>query len=487
MGRLLQQSNGGRLSKLPKPEELETGFFEDVQQDISKRTEKVEEISDITSQGKQTFAEGALQVAGQAAGGVFDIAGRAISKVTPDIIEKPIIKAISAITKTKTAQEAMDLYKGFKEKNPRIARDLEAGLNLLLALGLPKGVGTTGGGAGAIGRGLEESGKQAVLAERKAFARRLVRPVETTLVKKAEVARITEKGFGPFKKSVVKPTPQEARAQEAILTIPEISPRKTFQQNYNIIKEANIKKAQELEKAILEKDFIYPRKELMSEFNKTKERLVQNPTIVGDAEKISEKLVAEFERRIANTPSKGSSLLKIRKEYDKWVESQKGSAIFDPVKENAFSIANREIRQTVNGFLDKHAKDVGVKKSLQEQSALFNALENIKPKAALEANTAIGRSFQKIGQVLGTKNRIVQIIAATVGIGGLGAAATFAPAAAVVGVGGFLIFRAGKLFLHPGLRIQLGKLLQQYEKATGLTSDDTIKAINEALSYPDLP
>jgi hypothetical protein len=43
----------------------------------------------------------------------------------------------------------------------------------------------------------------------------------------------------------------------------------------------------------------------------------------------------------------------------------------------------------------------------------------------------------------------------------LGAAATFAPGAVVVGGGGFLVYRAGKLVMSPELRIALGKLLQQ--------------------------
>jgi len=49
--------------------------------------------------------------------------------------------------------------------------------------------------------------------------------------------------------------------------------------------------------------------------------------------------------------------------------------IFDPSKENAFSIANREIRQSINDFVDTRAT-VDVKTTLREQSNLFSAMEN---------------------------------------------------------------------------------------------------------------
>ena len=171
------------------------------------------------------------------------------------------------------------------------------------------------------------------------------------------------------------------------------------------------------------------------------------------------RLIEGAKKIIEKNEGKGSGLLKARKEYDAWVLSQKPKA-FDATAENAFTVANNTVRDTLNTILDDNATNLGIKDSLRKQFNLYKAMENIAPKAAEEANTPITRAMQRIGQTLGTKNKIVQAIAAAVGIGGLGAAATFAPAAAVLGGVGYVIYSGGKLILNPQVRILFGRLLQ---------------------------
>ena len=486
MGRLTQQlqSGNGRLSK--QQEQVvtspEAGFLGSIAEDIKKRTARVEEISDIFKGGGITLPEGALQVAGQAAGGVFDVAGRAISKVVPDIIEKPIIKGISSAVQTAPIQEVVKTYQEFRIKHPRAAADLEAGINLLVLLGLPK---AQKGGQAISGRGgkaIKISGEKSLQAEKATFARRLTRPIRTPTVQRAEVARTTEAGFGPLKKSIVAPTSKELAAQKAVLQVQGVDKLKTYQQNYNIIKTHNKNLAQTLEAQLKANDFTYSKKELQVLLKNTKKELTRSPLLVGDNAKLADKLIVELTRRLNSAQSNGSSLLRVRKEFDIWVKKQKPH-IFDPKSDNALSFVNRELRGTVNDFLEKKATNVAVKQSLQKQSAFFTALENIAPKAAQEADTAIGRAFQNMMLAVGIKNRLVQQVAAIVGIGGLGAAATFAPAFAVLGVGGYTIIRAGRLILSPKLRIYVGRLLEEYGKVAGLQAViQTKKAIEQALN-----
>jgi len=471
MGRLSEQlEQEGRLSQ-ETPQE--PGFIQGVRESIQKRTVGVEETEEKFARGEIGFPRAAFRVAGEAAGGVLDIAGKGISAITPDIIEQPIIKGLASIAKTAPIEKVVETYQTFKQKHPEAAKDLESGTNLLLLLGLPKvgkeTIQTTGKISGKGGAILEQGAKKQLQAEKEAFARRLTRPLETSKVKVAEVSRTIETGFGPFKKSVVTPSGVEARAQQAILEVPGVSPRKTYQQNYNIISSHNKNLAVQLEKELSANDFFFPKKELMARLKVTQQGLARSPALVGDQVKIADKLMAEIQRRVNIAGAKGSSLLKVRKEFDAWVKSQKPK-VFEATSENAFTITNREIRNTINNFLDEKAVNVAVKDSLKRQSTLFDALENIAPKAALEANTAIGRSFQRMMQAIGLKNKIVQQIAAIVGIGGLGAAATFAPAAAIVGIGAFLIFKGGRLILRPEIRLHLGKLLQEYEKIAGKTA-----------------
>lgn len=304
------------------------------------------------------------------------------------------------------------------------------------------------------------SGENQLASETADFVRDLVRPVQNKAAKEAQVSRTTESGWGPFKKSEIAPSNFEQRMEQAVLKVPGVSPSKTQQQNFNLIRDYNVNLAKELEAKVDANDFPIPRRESKARLTKAKESLSESPLIIGDAEKTAQKLLDKAFKIIDENKGSAKGILKARKNYDAWVLTQKPKA-FDAKSENAFSIANQEIRQTFNKLLEEKAPDAGTKASFAEQTALYNALDNIKPKAALEADTAIGRAMQRIGNTLGTKNRVVQMVAAAVGIGGLGAAATFAPIVAYAGIPVYLTYRAGKLVLKPQVRTALGRLLNE--------------------------
>lgn len=331
--------------------------------------------------------------------------------------------------------------------------------------------------ANKVGTKLEESGQKTIDATRQEFARELTRPERTPSVKKAEVGRTTETGVGPFKKSIVEPTPLEARSTEEVAKIKEINPKNTYQQNYNAIKSENTIESAQLVADLKNNDFVYPKKELKARLNSIVEDFSNNPVLVGDSETSARRLATQLNKLIDEAPAKGSSLLQVRKDFDTLVENFKGNKIFDPKTENAFSSVLREFRQTINNFLEEKAPTVGVKQSLQKQSALYHAMDNVEVKAANEADTAIGRVMQRASKVLGTKNKVVQAVAALVGIGGLGAAATFAPAIAASTIPIYLTYRAGKFLLKPELRVALGKVL----KEVGSSIDMKDKVIIENL------
>lgn len=486
MGATPKKSGGLTLDQLKQkafpPAKKEPNFMERVSEDLSKRQTGMFAGTEAYFHGEQTLPETAIQAVGQGVGFVFDVGGEVLKSIidkTPEAIKTPIKDIAKSVLNTPLGQSGLkalstgiDTYNEWKKGNPRMARDLEAVVNIGMIASIGAGV-KIGGEVGKIvekpilegmGTALKTSGEAVIKNEKQNFVRELIKPIQTKSVKEAQVARTTEEGSGIFKKSVIEPTSQELRAEKYVSDIPEVKKGTTFQQNFNAIQKANQNEAKLLETELSKNDFIYPRKELFSRLEKTKETLAQNPVLTGDAEKTAGKLISEIERRVNASPSKGSELLKVRKEFDRWVESQKGGSAFDPSKENAFSIANREIRRTLNEFLNEKAPSVGVKESLKKQSALYNAMDNIKPKAAQEADTTIRRFLQRSETVLGTKNRVVQILAASVGIGGLGAAATFAPAAAGLGIGSYLLYRGGKLVLSPEIRKGLGDLLIELNK-----------------------
>ena len=472
-------------------EKQEPNYLQRVGEQFSNIGERTTKAIEKSSQGYSEKAQKGDVVG--ATGELLRSGLRAVGAVAEGafapITEAPVVKdALNFVgEKIGNTEIGQRLAKKIQE-NPETAQDIMDIVNTL-ALGGGKVIeapakSITGETLQKTGSAIEKSGLKALETKKTSFVRDLVRPEQTKAVKEAQVGRTVEKGTGSFKRSEIIPTETELRMERAISSIPEVKSTNTFQQNYNIIKEANTKEAKLLEKQISDNDFIIPKKEIKSRLVQAKNSLAESPLVTGDAEKMAEKLLAKANQLVDQNTGTGSGILKARKEYDSWVMSQKPKA-FDATAENAFTLANREVRKTFNTILDEKAIDVKVKESLLKQSSLYNAMDNIAPKAAVEADTAIGRAYNNLSKIVGTKNKSVQIIAALAGVGGLGAAATFATPALVTGGLAFLGYKGAKLLMKPEIRIQLGKLLKESGKL--LNPEDKAILENAIKKYSETP
>ena len=80
--------------------------------------------------GEQGIGETILQTGGQIAGGFTDIIAKGFSAILPDFIEEPLKEGVGKIAETETVQKALLAYQNWAEKNPVVAKDLEAALNI---------------------------------------------------------------------------------------------------------------------------------------------------------------------------------------------------------------------------------------------------------------------------------------------------------------------------------------------------------------------
>lgn len=468
------------VSQDTEPERL--SFVQRVGEDLKKRVGIAEEISDAVSSGEQSFAEGVLQIAGKVGvGGAFDLLQQGITstfRALPDAIEQPIRDAGSALLQTDIGKQGLealgkgiDFYNEWKSSNPRAARNLEATVDIALILTPTKAkIKTKPTRISRLGEKAIVSGEKAGLAKQTGFIDDLVRPAQTKAVREAQVARTVETGGVLKRKQIIPGTIEKTIAKE-VTKIPGISSSKTLQGNFNLVSKEVSNIARKLETDVKANNFVFPKKEFLSELNAAKVRLAENPLIVGDAEKVATKLIDQFERIVTKNKNTGSGLLKSRKEFDNWVKNQKGGKIFDPANDNALTTAVREIRQTANSFLDKKSTNVAVKESLGKQSNLFRAMDNIKPKAAAEASNRVARAWQNVSKVLTVKGGLTQSLALLAGIGGLGAAAVFAPFMRDLFLGLGAFYLTGKAVLAPGTRKFLGKLLEGVDAAIRKTKD----------------
>lgn len=480
-------------------EDEKLNFLERVEERWSERGNMASEIEAAMARGEQGFAESAFQLIGKVgAGGVLDVLGegvvsafRGASAITPDIIEKPLTNAAKGAgmlfldtplgqAGLNAANEGMETYNQWKEENPRAARNVEAVVDIGL-LATPVRGRTRGarladdveetGTLERTGTRLERSAAEQRVERRDDFLFDLVRPKQTPTVRAQQARRTTETGI--LQQRQVAPSTIERAMVQEVSKIDDVTPRNSTTQNFQAIQQHNQQLARNLEKQITENDFTFPKRQLAAELRRKKDELAESPVLVGDAEKTAERLINTFEKFVKEEKGTGSGLLKARKRFDREIERQKPKA-FDPKQENAMSIALREIRETANEFLDRNAKDVEVKESLQQQHRLFTVMDNLAPKLASEADNRILRAWQKTMRVLGVRNQVVQSLAGLAGMGGLGAAAAFAPFVLKLGLGAGAVYGSSRLITSPLTKDFLAKLIQGLDASIKKTKDSNL-------------
>lgn len=178
--------------------------------------------------------------------------------------------------------------------------------------------------------------------------------------------------------------------KEAVRSVKGIDSKKTLLENSNLIHDEISNVAESLKSQLKNKGFFSPG-EFRGYMNSVKAELKDNPLIVGDAEKVAEKISNKFNVLVKENGYTPEGLLNARKQLDSWISSQKGSSIFDPGKEGAVSVALRAIRQGGNNFLAQRVSDVPVRELLLRQSNLYQAIDNIAGKAAQEGGSKLKR------------------------------------------------------------------------------------------------
>jgi len=479
--------------KIYKPEDKDErlNFAQRFGRDIEKRAAVDAEIKATYEAGEIGTAEALLQTIGKTGfGSVLDFlgevvisAGRGLSTITPDSIERPLIDGATSAGRMflnteigqkglNAAREGIEAYDEFKKDNPRAARNIEATVNIALLMTPVKGKPKVPGKPTIAGKASKILGKKAAaqtLTKRKSFIAELISPKQTSAVKKEQVKHATEKGI--FRVKEIIPSGSEKKMIDEVIKIPGISKTNSLQRNYNSIANEVTKEANSLKQSLLKKDVIFPKKELNAQLDLALKRLGENPLIVGDAQKSAGRVVIKMKKILAEKKSTGSNVLEARKELDLWIKSQKGANIFDPKQENALSIAVREIRTTVNDFLETKAKSSGVKESLKKQSTLLRAMDNIAPKAAEEANNIFMRAWQNAQRLLPLRGEFNQSMAVLFGVGGLGASAMFAPFFTKIVVGTAASYALGKAIMGPKVKKGLSLLLKGIDEAIVRTRD----------------
>lgn len=255
---------------------------------------------------------------------------------------------------------------------------------------------------GAVGKAKEfvETTAERTAKDTEAFIRKLVTPEQTkgktgVFTQNIGSGRVSE---GTFTKGRdIAPDARQMAIEREVSTVPGIDPKKTQLENSNAIHEEIGNVAQKLESDLINRDVqAILTKDLWDGYIAGVEKeIADNPLLVGDASQTAHKILGKFKELLPKGQDiTAKDILKARKDLDSWMRSIKGNA-FDPKTENAVSIALRAVRQGANDLIEQTAEDVAVRQMLRRQSLLFDAVENIAPKAAKEGDTGFARLLKE--------------------------------------------------------------------------------------------
>lgn len=451
-------------------EQEEEGFVSRAAPQLAERNQRI--ASDFSKMISLEVSpqEAMFNAAGEMAGSFVDVVGEGLTSVAeavPDFIKEPVkegatqaFKAIATSEVGKAGLRAMEAgieeYRDWKSENPREARMLENFINIG-AVFAPVKVKAKADPS-MLSRAADKAKKAAeakIAGDRGKFIQDLVSPVKTVTQLKKEVPRTQEKGIGPFRRSITEPSPREKEIAQEVSKITGVNPKNTIQGNYNAIQAENKRLAIKLEKDVASAKIKIAQQDVLKELDDViDEAITNNMYIVGSGENAAEKLRSNVGKIILKHQDsdgfiKGEKLLAARKELDAEIRKQKPSVFKENTAESAVEIMAKATRNAMNDILDRsvvgtRSIDLEVKNELKRQSLLFNAMDNLVPKAAAEGNNAIIRGLQNAMKATHLRNEVVQLLALSAGVGGLGAAAFAAPIVRDTSVLAGLIYGAYK-------------------------------------------
>ena len=494
-------------------------FFNRSVSDVSTRMDKAKQSLD----NARSFEDATLAIVGQGlAGSAVDIAGNlfglafdAVKVVIPDGVEEEIAAqfsdGVNAVVNTEIGREGLEQavkgYKAYDEwasKNKAAALKLESAFNIAAFFNPAK-----------VKNGFKVSPDimpdiyKPNSTNKAAETARLVRQLDKTDPKKAEVLRTIATGLdksadetmqdyalsialpketkkvmekrvertltNPLGTNKYQPTPYEIEMAEEVAKSGIVRSR-NIQKNYNIIKDKINKEAAALSANLAKYDNQpIPRNYVEDKLvANTVDKLEGNVFIKGNPqlESIVQNLHNKLFEVLQNNPSTPRGLLESRQQLDGIIKSQLGKVAFqNDTNKTMLMEVIKGYRTSINEMIEEAVPDVKVLESLRKQSLKFSALDNMRPKAAEQASTAIGRLWSNVQAVVGAKRDTNVIAAGLLGAGAMTAATQMLPYLA----GGITIAAvtaaAARGATNPAMKRSLAKLLRLTDKAIDKATD----------------
>lgn len=400
---------------LPAKAPPEPSYTQNVKQDFSDAKNKIGQLwaNQQTGEGQQLNpVSTGLQMLGAAVGGAYAPIGEGVSRgynSLPNEVTQPVNQAIGA-----ASQAVGDTYKSgvssFAEtsagkaigdylmNSPHIQNGMQEisddAKALASILTMDKVKPALGDASMAVGDKLYYSGKGDQVAANQAHLKELVRPPETPTIK-AENAKNTIQVNG---KNIYQHTPDELQMAKTIGDIPSVGDSLTPQGNLSAIIAERTKEAQSLQGTLQKNGAQVDFQNFQNGIDTAVRNIKQNPLIVGEGKEVSESIINGMNKAILNNMSpngeiSAAGMLRARKDFDAALPNR----VFNGSNADTALVATaKEMRRAMNNAIAHADPSADVATSLKKQAVLYDAADNIAPKAAGEASTPFKRGVQSM-------------------------------------------------------------------------------------------
>lgn len=197
------------------------GFLSSVGGDIVERGKNIGNVIGQSARGEINPVSGSLQIVGQAAGGIGDITGEAISSILPMSAKEALGGALSSVLGFGPIANTIDLYEQFASKHPEAAKNLEALVNIGMLAGDVAAVRGVGSAVKGVAKTTAKTASRAVSSGMEAVGPSVKSAADTASRAIGETLGSASRTIGSIPSRVEANVVAAQRAREAIQALPE--------------------------------------------------------------------------------------------------------------------------------------------------------------------------------------------------------------------------------------------------------------------------
>ncbi len=407
----------------------------------------------------------------------ISLSAREISKFIPDSVEKKVVDGVTDSVKKlgeiPTVQNALEAigegyqsYLQWKSENPNDAMGVESIINVAEVFAPSfkrKPIPDKTMFRTRADKQFDRA-KHLETNQRRDYLEDFITPISTKANDEERVKRMTQNAKG---RNVYNPSQEEIEMVNVLKRTP-INADNSLVGNMVILKEEVSKAHNSLVKQLGKSKVKLNKKELNTELEAIVDDLQEtNTVLVGDASVVAKRIFSKAQQLMAKTDGSPAQLMQVRRDLDKWVEKS-GKGSFDG-NENAYTVAQRAVRDFLNTKVADAVPETAVLDKLRKQHLLLRAEDRLRPKAAQEADTKLGRRIDNFYHATGTTppktmlGKVATVGLATSIVGGAGFLGALPYLATGIGAGtiGYAVYRGS---ISPSLRKALAKSLRETDK-----------------------